>query len=80
MPKSEHGLGRSVEEATITSMSHAPRSAEWWRKDAERNERARRARLRRDAAKPSGTNLEEGSELAHFAHEFARAFERVRSR
>lgn len=56
------------------------RSAEWWRRDAERNERARRARLRRDSAKAPGRNLEEGSELARFAQEFARAFEQVRTR
>jgi hypothetical protein len=56
------------------------RSAEWWREDAKRNERARRARLRRDSVKSADLNLEEGSELVRFAHEFAAAFERARTR
>jgi len=61
--------------------SHArDRSAEWWRRDAERNERVRRARLRRDATKPPGQNLEEGSDLVAFAHEFSVAFEKARAR
>lgn len=51
------------------------RTAEWWQRDAERNERVRRARLRRDAAKSPGKNLAEGSDLVRFAHEFAAAFE-----
>ena len=55
------------------------RSVEWWRKDAERNERARRARLRRDAVKSPDENLEEGSELVRFAHEFSAAFEEART-
>jgi hypothetical protein len=56
------------------------RSADWWQRDAERNERVRRARLRRDSTKPPGRNLEEGSALVRFAHEFAAAFEKARLR
>jgi hypothetical protein len=55
-----------------------PTSAEWWRRDAEHNERVRRARLRRDSTNSPGTNLEEGSDLVRFAHEFAAAFEKAR--
>jgi hypothetical protein len=56
-----------------------PGSVEWRQRDAERNERVRRARLRRDHAKSPGTNLEEGSDLVRFAHEFAAAFEKARA-
>jgi hypothetical protein len=56
------------------------RSAEWRRRDAERNERARRARLRRDAGKSVGQNLDEGVDLVRFAHEFSAAFEKARAR
>jgi hypothetical protein len=56
------------------------RSAEWWRRDAERNERGRRARLRRDSVKSPDRNLEEGSELVRFAHELSAAFEEARTR
>jgi hypothetical protein len=56
------------------------RSAEWWRRDAERNERGRRARLRRDSVKSPDLNLEEGSELVRFAQEFSAAFEEARTR
>lgn len=55
------------------------RSAEWWRRDAERNEQVRRARLRRDSTKSADENLEEGSDLVRFAHEFAAAFEKARA-
>jgi len=55
-----------------------PGSPEWWRRDAERNERVRRIRLRRDSAKSPGANLEEGSELVRFTHEFAAAFAKAR--
>jgi len=55
-----------------------PRSAEWWQRDAEHNERVRRARLRRDTGKSPGKNLEEGADLVSFAHEFAAAFEKAR--
>ena len=55
-----------------------PKSAEWWRRDAEHNEGVRRARLRRDSTKAAGKNLEEGSDLVRFAHEFAAAFEKAR--
>lgn len=53
------------------------KSLDWWRRDAERNERVRRARLQRDARKAPGKNLEEGSDLVRFAHEFAAAFEKA---
>jgi len=58
--------------------STPPRSARWWQRDAEHNERVRRARLQRDSEKPAGRNLEEGSDLVRFAHEFAAAFENAR--
>lgn len=56
----------------------APKNAEWWQHDAERNERVRRARLCKDSSKPPGRNLEKGSDLVRFAHEFAAAFEKAR--
>jgi len=56
------------------------RSVEWWRRDAERNERVRRARLRRDSVKSPDRNLEEGSEPVRFAQEFSAAFEEARTR
>ncbi|MEK6327007.1 MAG: hypothetical protein AABM66_05695 [Actinomycetota bacterium] len=56
------------------------RSAEWWRRDAERNERGRRARLQRDSVKSPDRNMEEGWGLVRFAHEFSAAFKEARAR
>ena len=47
--------------------------AAWKAGDAERNERARRERLRRDGARSLSENLAEGVGLTRFAHRFAGA-------
>jgi hypothetical protein len=54
-------------------------SAAWFARDAERNERARVERLRADARKGPGRNLEEGAAFVEFALEFAEAFKRARA-
>lgn len=51
-----------------------PRSPEWFRRDAERNERARLERLRIDARKSIGQNIEEGAALIALGFEVQRAF------
>lgn len=56
------------------------RPADSAREDARRNERVRRARLRRDSEKTPDQNLEEGSRFVRFAHEFAAAFEMARAK
>lgn len=53
-------------------------SAEWFRLDAERNERARRERLQLDARKSIGQNLQEGAALIALGFEVHRAFEHAR--
>ena len=55
----------------------APRTPEWFRRDAERNERARRERLLIDGRK-SIQNIEEGAALIALGFEVHRAFEHVR--
>ena len=50
-----------------------PGTAEWFRRDAERNERARRERLRRDGERPPGENILEADKLIRFAFRFAGA-------
>lgn len=56
----------------------SPRSAEWFRRDAERNERARLERLRIDGRKSIGQNIEEGAALIALGFEVQRAFEHRR--
>lgn len=56
----------------------APRTPEWFRRDAERNERARRERLLIDGRKSIGQNIEEGAALIALGFEVYRAFEHVR--
>jgi hypothetical protein len=51
--------------------------AAWRVGDAERNERARRERLRRDGARSASENLAEGVALIRFAHRFAGAAKRT---
>jgi hypothetical protein len=58
---------------------HLPRSADWFLQDAKRNEAARIARLRRDAKRPLGVNLEDGARLVKFMHEMAASFEHCRT-
>ena len=58
--------------------SPAPRSAEWFRRDAERNERARLERLRIDGRKSVGRNIEEGAALIALGFEVQRAFDHTR--
>jgi hypothetical protein len=52
--------------------------AAWKAGDAERNERARRERLRRDGARSPSENLVEGVALTRFAHKFAGAATRAK--
>lgn len=54
------------------------RTEEWFRRDAERNECARRERLRIDGRKPVGQNIEEGAALIALGFEVQRAFEHSR--
>ncbi len=54
------------------------RTADWFRRDAQRNERARLERLRIDGRKSVGQNLEEGAALIALGLEMQRAFEHVR--
>ncbi len=59
------------------SMAHPAsnaRSKEWFRADAERNERARRERLQIDGRKGMGQNIEEGVALITLGNEVRRAF------
>lgn len=53
-------------------------TAEWFRRDAMRNARARLERLRIDGRKGIGQNIEEGAALIALAVEVGRAFEHVR--
>jgi len=52
--------------------------AAWKAGDAERNERARIERLRRDGARSPSENLAEGLALARFANKFADAASRAK--
>ena len=63
-------MGRERTEAEI---------AAWKAGDAERNERARRERLRRDGARTLSENLAEGVALARTARAFFGAASRGRS-
>ena len=51
---------------------------EWFRRDGERNERARLERLRIDGRKSLGQNIEEGVALIARGHEVQRAFQHAR--
>lgn len=53
-----------------------PRTPEWFREDARRNEAARRERLRIDGRKSVGRNIEEGAALIALGFEVRRAFGR----
>lgn len=48
----------------------------WSREEVEREERAQRARVRRDAARGVSRNLEEAVTHTEFARRFAQAFQR----
>lgn len=52
--------------------------AAWKAADADRNERARVERLRRQGARAPSENLAEGMLLIRFAHRFAEAAKRAR--
>jgi len=52
--------------------------AAWKAGDAERNERARIERLRRDGARSPSENLAEGLALVRFANKFADAASRTK--
>ena len=54
------------------------KTTEWFRRDAERNERARLERLRIDGRKSVGQNIEEGVALIALGFEVQRAFEHTR--
>jgi hypothetical protein len=62
-------MGRERTEAEI---------AAWKAGDAERNERARIERLRRDGARSPSENLGEGIALTRFAHHLAGAIRRAK--
>lgn len=53
------------------------RTIDWFRRDAERNERARIERLQLDGRKSIGQNIEEGAALIALGLEVRRAFERA---
>jgi hypothetical protein len=55
-------------------MPESPSPRAWTSVEAERNERARLERLRRDGARDPGENLRQGIALVHFAHRFGAAF------
>ncbi len=54
------------------------KTAEWFRRDAARNERARLERLRIDGRKSVGQNIEEGAALIALGFEVQRSFEHTR--
>ena len=56
----------------------AAKTAEWFRRDAERNERARLERLRSTVRKSVGQNIEEGAALIVLGFEVQRGFEHTR--
>jgi hypothetical protein len=55
-----------------------PKPSTWTREEIEREERAQRARVRRDAARGVTRNLEETVSHTEFARRFAEAFEHHR--
>jgi hypothetical protein len=57
----------------VADGEHRPGTPDWFRRDAERNERARLERLRRDGARDLGENILEADELIRFAYQFAGA-------
>jgi hypothetical protein len=58
----------------MKTMAEEPKPRSWTREEAEREERAQRARVRRDAARGVTRNLEDAVEHAEFARRFAEAF------
>jgi hypothetical protein len=58
----------------MTNPSSTDRSSNWSAREAERNERARHERLRRDGARDPGENLVHGIALVRFAHRLRAAF------
>jgi len=65
--------GTTIRVAMSRAEECQPGSAEWVRRDAERNERARNERLRRDGQRPPGENILEADQLIRFAFRFAGA-------
>lgn len=55
-------------------MPQKPPPGAWPTAEAERNERARLERLRRDGAREPGENLKHGIAVVRFAHRFGEAF------
>jgi hypothetical protein len=63
---------------TMDAMAEETKPPAWTREEAEREERAQRARVRRDAARGVTRNLEEAVAHTEFARRFAEAFEHHR--
>jgi hypothetical protein len=63
---------------SVQSDRPSPKTVEWFRRDAERNERARIERLRIDGRKSVGQNIEEGATLIDLGFEVQRGFEQTR--
>ncbi len=62
----------------MESMAEQPEARTWTREETEREERAQRARVRRDAARGVSRNLEDAVAHTEFARRFAEAFEHHR--
>jgi pyruvate-formate lyase-activating enzyme len=59
-------------------MAADPKRREWTADEVRREERAQRARVRRDAARGVTTNLSDAVAHTEFAKRFAEAFKRAR--
>ena len=60
----------------MDSMPEERTQSTWTREEVEREERAQRARVRRDAARGVSRNLEDAVAHTEFARRFAEAFRR----
>jgi hypothetical protein len=69
-----HGRRPGIIMAGMSEPRHDKRSAAWAASDAERNERATAARLRRQAERDPGRNIEDATALIRYAQRFAAAF------
>lgn len=62
----------------MNTMADEPKPRIWTREEEQREERAQRARVRRDAARGVTRNLEDAVAHTEFARRFAEAFEHHR--
>jgi hypothetical protein len=65
---------RGIMMAVMPEHRHDQRPADWAARDAERNEAAIAARLRRQAQRDPGRNVEDAAALIRYAQRFAAAF------